>query len=158
MELPKPEPGRVIRYEFLWRDEAEAGLEYGEKPRPCAIIVAVINEAGRTDTVVASITHTPPTAPAEGIEVPAQVRAHLGLDEQLARVVVTDLNVFAWPGFDLSPIPGRDPPTCDYGMLPSKLFDKIKTRILAVNRQLKSATSRDQSPTGQPDRPKKPRR
>lgn len=143
MELPKPEPGLVISFEFLWQHEAQDGLEYGQKSRPCAIIIAVTNEAGKTETVVAPITHTPPAAPTEGVEIPLRVRAHLGLDEKPAWVIVTDLNKFTWPGFDLSPIAGRDPARYDYGMLPPRLFENIKTRILAVDGKLKAATVRD---------------
>lgn len=143
MPLPKPEPGLVICYEFLWRDEAWNGLEYGQKRRPCAIIVAVTDEAGKIATIVAPITHTPPILPSEGIEIPPGVKSHLGLDADPAWVIVTDLNQFTWPGFDLGPIPGRKPTQYAYGMLPPRFFDQIKRRILSLDARLKSATSRD---------------
>ncbi|MGH6974159.1 MAG: growth inhibitor PemK [Stellaceae bacterium] len=151
MPLPRPEPGLVVCYEFLWRDEARSGLEYGQKQRPCAIIVAVTDSTGKTETIVAPITHTPPTAPSEGIEILSAIKSHLGLDAAPAWAIVTDLNRFIWPGFDLSPIPGRKPPRYAYGMLPPRFFDRIKRRILAIDARLKSATPRDQRPaTGKP--------
>lgn len=143
MPPPKPEPGLVISYEFLWEHEAQGGLEYGQKPRPCAIIVALVTQEGKTEVVVAPITHTSPTPPTVGIEIPAKVKARLGLDAQPSWVIATDLNVFTWPGFDLAPIPGCDPPRYDYGVLPPKLFERIKKRILAIDAELKSATKRD---------------
>jgi hypothetical protein len=32
--LPKPEPGLVIRYSYLWHDEHRQGREEGVKDRP----------------------------------------------------------------------------------------------------------------------------
>ena len=46
MTFPSPQPGLVIRYSYLWRREAAAGREEGVKDRPCAVIVAVTDEAG----------------------------------------------------------------------------------------------------------------
>jgi hypothetical protein len=157
MPLPKPEPGLVICYEFLWRDEAREGLEYGLKKRPCAIIVAVTDATGKTEAIVAPITHAPPIAPSEGIEIPPRVQTHLGLDAEPAWVIVTDLNRFIWPGFDLSPIPGRTPARYAYGMLPPRFFEQIKRRILSLDARLKSATTRDRrSSTGKPVRTARP--
>jgi hypothetical protein len=41
-----------------------------------------------------------------------------------------ELNRFAWPGFDLRPIPGR-PGEYSYGMLPPDLFQRLREGILA---------------------------
>jgi hypothetical protein len=82
MPLPRPEPGLVIPYEYLWQDEAARRKEWGKKIRPCAIIVAVTGESGEIETVVAPITHLEPTPPSEGIEIPLRVKKQLGLDEQ----------------------------------------------------------------------------
>jgi hypothetical protein len=32
MPLPIPEPGLIINYEFLWREEKERGLDHGLAP------------------------------------------------------------------------------------------------------------------------------
>ena len=143
MPLPKPEPGLVIHYEYLWRHERAAGQDQGSKKRPCAIIVAVATKAGATEVVVAPITHSEPVPPSEGIEIPLKVKQHLGLDDQRSWVVVTDLNAFNWPGFDLHPVPNSPPGTFDYGFLPPKLHQQIVERIKQVG-GTGLATNRDE--------------
>lgn len=132
MPLPRPEPGLVIHYEYLWRHEHEASFSQGEKRRPCAIIVAVTTENGATETVVAPITHRRPTPPSVGIEIPLKVKRHLGLDNAPSWVIVTDLNVFDWPGVDLYPVPGGPPGVFDYGLLPPRLFETIRAAVLVA--------------------------
>ncbi len=129
MPLPKPEPGLVIHYEYLWRHEHERGEERGEKRRPCAIVVAVSAAGGEVECVVAPITHREPRPPSEGIEIPPRVKLYLGLDDQRSWIVVTDLNVFMWPGVDLYPVPKRGPGAFEYGHLPPRLFDIVRDRI-----------------------------
>jgi hypothetical protein len=41
MPLPRPEPGLVIHFGYLWRHEHEAGQEDGSTSRPCLIVMAV---------------------------------------------------------------------------------------------------------------------
>ena len=49
MPLPKPVPGLVVRYSYLWHREYLAGREEGQKDRPCAIVAAIrADEAGIT--------------------------------------------------------------------------------------------------------------
>jgi len=128
MNLPVPRPGMVIRYGFLWSNEraAEAG-----KDRPCAIVVAARLEAsGDIRTIVAPITHRPPDDPTASIEIPATTCRSLGLDGGRHWLRLDELNSFAWPGFDLRPIPGRLG-RYDYGMLPPRLFQRLRDGILA---------------------------
>lgn len=129
MPLPRPEPGLVIHYEYLWRHENLRGEESGEKRRPCAIIIGLVSEGGEIETVVAPITHREPTPPSEGIEIPLRVKQHLGLDDRRSWVIVTDLNAFPWPGIDIYPVPNSPPGTFAYGFLPPRLFEKIRVRI-----------------------------
>jgi hypothetical protein len=132
MPLPRPEPGLVIHYEYLWQYESERGQETGAKSRPCAIIVAVTGETGQIETVVAPITHSEPRPPAEGVEIPGRVKRSLGLDDDRSWVIVTDLNTFVWPGIDIYPVPRTPSGTYEYGHLPPKLFDQIRDRITAI--------------------------
>lgn len=132
MPLPKPEPGLVIHFEYLWRHEHEAGSDQGEKKRPCAIVVAATVESGVVETVVAPITHRRPSPPSKGIEIPLRVKRHLGLDDEPSWVIVTDLNVFEWPGVDIYPVPGSRPGVFDYGFLPPRLFEEIRTAVAAA--------------------------
>jgi hypothetical protein len=130
--LPRPEPGLVIAYDYLWRHEHEAGRDYGSKIRPCAIVVAVENNSGATEVVVAPITHLEPMPPSQGIEIPPKVKQHLGLDHDRSWVIVNDLNVFTWPGFDLHPVPNAGAGIYHYGFLPPKLHRAIAERITAL--------------------------
>jgi hypothetical protein len=54
MALPEPAPGLVICYSYLWHDERRRGVDEGRKDRPCAIVVARIDEAGDTSSSVKS--------------------------------------------------------------------------------------------------------
>ncbi|HIJ37432.1 MAG TPA: growth inhibitor PemK [Rhodospirillaceae bacterium] len=143
MPLPKPEPGLVIHYEYLWRHEHERGDVEGQKRRPCAIVVAVQNIHGNQETVVAPITHLEPQAPAEGIEIPLRVKKYLGLDDQRSWVIVSDLNVFLWPGVDIYQVPNLPSGTFAYGLLPPVLFEQIRARIEALGTLL---TQRSEDP------------
>jgi hypothetical protein len=134
MPLPKPEPGLVIAYEYLWRDEHEAGRHQGSKVRPCAIVVAVEKRAGMTEVLVAPITHLEPMPPSEGIEIPLRVKQHLGLDHERSWIIVTDLNAFVWPGYDIRPVPNSASGEFVYGFLPPKLHTAIVRRIAALSR------------------------
>ncbi|WP_256940784.1 hypothetical protein [Acetobacter indonesiensis] len=60
MSLPKPEPGLVISYAYLWRHEHHRGLEEGRQHRPCVTVLAGEKAGIRaTRVTVASVTHTP---------------------------------------------------------------------------------------------------
>ena len=65
MSLPRPEPGLVIRYSYLWLREHHEGREEGVKDRPCAIILATSDQAGNIKTLVVPVTHSPPQRSAE---------------------------------------------------------------------------------------------
>jgi hypothetical protein len=130
MSLPIPKPGLVIRYSFLWSNEKAKGATEGSKDRPCAIVVAArLNVDGDIDTIVAPITHQPPEDPTASIEIPAAICKSLGLDSGRHWLRLDELNRFAWPGFDLHPLPGK-PGQYEYGMLPPGLFQKLREGIL----------------------------
>ncbi len=135
MSLPKPVPGLVISYAYLWAREHTTGAEEGRKYRPCAIVAARQVIAGREIVTVVPITHTPPSKPADAIELPSALKAHLGLDDQPSWVVVTEVNDFHWPGPDLRPRHGVTPSRFDYGMLPPRFFAHIRDRILKLHQQ-----------------------
>src|SRR5690348_6998323 len=73
-----PEPADVISYSYLWSHEAEAGEESGRKDRPVVVVVARVAQQDSTALLVAPITHTPPEYAADAIEIPANVKQHLG--------------------------------------------------------------------------------
>ncbi|WP_296745435.1 hypothetical protein [Mesorhizobium sp.] len=133
MSLPKPVPGLVISYSYLWAQEHKGGAEDGRKNRPCAIVAARRIVEGREVVTVVPITHSAPADPADGIELPAPLKAYLGLDEMPSWVVVSETNDFLWPGPDLRPIPGSTPARFHYGMLPPRFYGYLRDRILQAH-------------------------
>ena len=116
----------------MWSAEADQGAVEGNKDRPCAIVVAARTDAaGQIRTIVAPITHSPPTDPSTSLEIPPQTCRVLGLDEGRHWLRLDELNRFDWPGFDPRPRPdGRT----DYGMLPPGLFEESRRGILDLRR------------------------
>lgn len=132
--LPNPTPGLVIRYAYLWRDEAARGREHGTKDRPCAVVVATQRVGGALRVVVAPITHAAPADPTAAIEIPASTKQRLGLDQDRSWIVVNEVNVFTWPGPDLRPIPTRSGRTFAYGYLSSGIVRAMIEGVRAAMR------------------------
>ena len=133
MSLPTPVPGLVISYSYLWAREHNRGAEEGRKDRPSAIVAARQVIEGHEVVTVVPVTHTPPTDPADAIEIPPALKAHLGLDDARSWIIVTETNDFLWPGPDLRPIPGSQPSRFSYGMLPPRFFAHVRDRILQAH-------------------------
>lgn len=132
MPLPDPTPGLVIGYAYLWHEKARRGQEDGDKDRPCVIVLSTVRDESGAVVTVAPITHSPPTDPEAAVELPAETKRRLGLDDERSWVLVGEVNRFRWPGPDLRPIPGSDPPSFSYGLLPAKLFLRIRERLIDV--------------------------
>ncbi|MCI0465616.1 MAG: type II toxin-antitoxin system PemK/MazF family toxin [Beijerinckiaceae bacterium] len=133
MSIPAPRPGLVICYSYLWATEYTKGIEGGRKNRPCVIIAARQIIEGREVVTVVPITHTTPANPDDAVEIPAALKAYLGLDDLPSWVVVTETNDFLWPGPDLWPLPSTMPNRYDYGMLPPRFFTHIRDKILQAH-------------------------
>jgi len=133
VSLPRPEPGLVIRYAYLWQREAELGREEGVKDRPCAIVAAVVRQDNLTRVIALPITHSQPSAEVIAVEIPPAVKRHLGLDSDRSWIIVSEGNDFTWPGPDLRPQPGADLATVAYGFLPPKLFAIVQQRFLDLH-------------------------
>ena len=82
MAFPKPFPGLIIRYSYLWHSEFKTGQEEGSKDRPCAIIASIRDENEEMRVLVLPVTHTPPARPELAVEIPAKVKARLQLDSE----------------------------------------------------------------------------
>lgn len=125
-----PAIGDVIRYAYLWSHEHAAGRDEGSKDRPAAVVALLRGENGRDEVVVFPITSTAPVEDGAGVEIPAPTRARLGLQSEPCWVVVTEANVFAWPGPDL-----RRPDTGEngfvYGSMPHALMATIRQAFAA---------------------------
>ena len=81
--LPDPKPGLVVRYGYLWADEAASGQDQG-KTRPACLVATIDPAVLPRYAVLLPITYTPPADDSVGIEVPARVRNALGLDDARA--------------------------------------------------------------------------
>jgi hypothetical protein len=142
MTLLPPQPGQVIRYAYLWWNEARAGREDGTKDRPCSIVLNRITTAGRTVAYILPITHTPPLKKEDGVEIPQATKQRLGLDTERSWIITTELNRFNWPGPDLRPTAAGE---YIYGYLPEKLLRLVLESVKknARDRRLKTIPRSD---------------
>lgn len=139
--LPDPEPGLVLNYSYLWKRQAERGAEEGAKDRPAVIVLAQSQQDGGRLMTVVPVTSSRPGTGRAAIEIPDKVAKHLGLTAERSWVVVDEVNRFVWPGPDLRPLPGT-PSRFAYGVVPPKLFARIKAELLAAYnaRRLRAVT------------------
>lgn len=132
MKLPDPKVGSVIRYSYLWADEAASGAKEGRKDRPSLVLaLAVQVAAGETEVLALAITHSRPRAKSDAIALSPAICAALGLDEEAAWVVTTEANAFVWPGPDIRAVPGRKPSTPIYGQMPRPVLVQAARSYLA---------------------------
>jgi hypothetical protein len=140
MAFPTPKPGLLIRYSFLWREDAARGQEEGDKDRPCAVVLTTANDRGETIVTVLPVTHTPPRNRDLAVEIPAGTKRRLGLDDDRSWIVVTDANRFIWPGPDLRPSRRGDTSSVAYGLLPAKLFEELRDKLVKAIEARQAAT------------------
>jgi hypothetical protein len=130
--LKEPERGSVIRYAYLWADEAARRQSEGLKDRPVVVIaISIVDEGGNKRIYALAVTHSAPSGPDDAVEIPSAVKRTLGLDAERSWVVTREANAFIWPGPDIRIVPGSDPATAIYGRLPTKLLDKVIASYLA---------------------------
>ena len=91
------------------------------------VVVARTQTGDRTQVLVVPVTHREPEG-GEGVEIPAPVKRHLGLDNERSWIITTELNSFNWPGPDIRLVHGGDDPF--YGEIPAKLFEEMRVSIL----------------------------
>jgi hypothetical protein len=128
--LPTPEPGLVLRYSYLWLREYRKGREEGAKDRPCAIVLALRNQDRETQVLVVPVTHRQPPNLDEAIELPHAIQQHLGLDAERSWVVLSESNLFDWPGPDLRRVGDRNNRSVAYGFLPPRFFEALRRRFI----------------------------
>jgi hypothetical protein len=126
---PKPIPGLVLHFSYLWRDQHRKGLEESTKDRPCVVVLAIVHTDADSFVFVAPITHTPPRTASDAVAIPSDAKRRLGLDDAPSWIVVSELNRFHWPGSDLRPLPGVKPIRFEYGMIPPGLLRQVKTGL-----------------------------
>lgn len=143
MAFPVPEPGLVISYSYLWRYEHQTGKQEGRKHRPAVIVLSIEKQDETRIVTVAPVTHIKPRDLMSCVEIPPSVKQYLGLDHQKSWVILNEVNQFAWPGYDLTPVPGTKN-KFEYGFLPPKLFDIIKAGVLdLIIKRRAGVTNRD---------------
>jgi len=130
----EPTPGLVIRYDFLWKDDHDAGLVHGRKDRPCTIIlVSEPRENDAREVIVCAISHMPPDRDAAAVEIPHKVAQHLGLDDERMWIKTDQVNVFQWEEGRLpfGVTPAREG-EWSFGVMPFQLakaaFDQVRER------------------------------
>lgn len=98
--------GHIFRYSYLWHSQHREGREEGDKDRPCLVVALVAMHEDGSPVVrrVLPITHTPPSDPANAIEIPSAAKLRLRLDGEQSWIVLTESNRFA-PG--RAPVSGR---------------------------------------------------
>jgi hypothetical protein len=122
MPLPKPEPGLVIRYDYLWLGETARA---SGKERPACLVATLEDAADPQLVLILPITHSRPKAGTVGIEIPQAVSERLGLDAARSWIVISQANVDFWPNAGLAPVPGKRGAYA-YGYLPPGLFEKVR--------------------------------
>ncbi len=138
---PGLKPGAVFNYSYLWHREFAAGRIEGRKDRPAvALAVAVSDRDGRAHVMALPVTHSRPSNPDFGVELPAATKQLLGLDYAPSWVITTEAVRFAWPGADVRRVPGRSGPL--YGYVSAKLLQTIAKSFL-LNRQRGGTVSFD---------------
>lgn len=135
-----PRAGDVIRYAYLWDDEAQAGRAEGVKDRPCAVVVRA-DDADASHLLVVPITHTPPRDEADAVELPTATKRRLGLDDARSWIVIREANRFRWPGPDVRPLPGQGLESAILGPLPRTLYVKVRDRFIARWKRANAATT-----------------
>jgi hypothetical protein len=138
--LPEPKPGLIIRYDYLWVEEAVAGRDQG-KDRPACLVATSDSPSRPRFVVILPITHSPPAGDTIGIQIPPRVRQAVGLDDEPCWVIVSEHNVDEWPNAGLQPVRGR-PGVFSYGFVPPRLFAEIKRKFLDLTRRNRSTRVR----------------
>jgi mRNA-degrading endonuclease toxin of MazEF toxin-antitoxin module len=131
MPIPAPEKGLVIRYEYVWRDQDEAGREEAVKDRPCMVVGAITAASGGGQRVfIVPFTTAPPRDPDTSLEIPANIRRRLGLDDRRSWIRTDEANIEdGWPQ-SVVPVP-RGPARGNfaYGTMPVGFFQTVREHM-----------------------------
>lgn len=123
----------VLRYDYLWSQEAIQGRQQG-KDRPTCLVAASDSRINPSYVVLLPITHSRPTGDTIGIEIPDKVKKAIGLDDEPSWVIVSDYNIDEWPNAGLGQIPGKSG-VYSYGFLPPSLFATVKSKFTQLVRE-----------------------
>lgn len=107
-----------------------------------AVLLATRTDAGDLRVIVLPITHAPPQNRENAVEIPAATKQRLGLDDDQSWVVLSEGNIFTWPGPDLRFARDRGASSVALGFLPAGLFNIIRNRFLALHERHKAQVAR----------------
>jgi hypothetical protein len=130
MPLPRPEPGLVIRYDYLWLRDTGAARVAG-KERPACIVATLDSDIAPRLVLILPITHSQPKGDTVGVEIPLDVARKLGLDAARSWIVISEANVEFWPNAGLAPVP-RSRGAFASGFLPPALFETVRKRFATL--------------------------
>jgi hypothetical protein len=71
--------------------------------------------------------------PDVGIEIPQPVKSRLKLDAERSWVIISEANIFAWPGPDLRPLPGQGLESISYGVFAPAFFRLLREAYLRLD-------------------------
>ena len=107
---------------------AAAAARPAVNPWLIAILVALASFMEVLDTTIANVALN-------------YISGGLGVSaDEASWVVLDELNTFAWPGYDLRPIPGS-PGRYAYGMLPPRFFTQIIERLRSLRAKRRVRTT-----------------
>jgi hypothetical protein len=87
----------------------------------------------KTHIMVLPITCSAPKDNAFRIQIPKGIKRYLGMDEEPLWVVISEVNEFIWPGYDLRTVSSR--PDGAYGFIPPQFFKQIREELLKLHRR-----------------------
>ena len=99
------------------------------KDRPAVVVLATTVRDGLTEVVVAPVTTKSPLSAGDGVEMPAAVMAHLGLDDQRCWIITSEVNRFIWPGPDIRAVDRRGSSSPYFGKIPARLLEAIRNNM-----------------------------
>lgn len=117
--IPKPAPGLILRYGYLWLEELRSGRVDPSKDRPACILMQAAKQAADDlplarsasiasgDVIIFPITTRPLRAGDLGVELLPDEKRLCRLDPEIPSwLVVSEFNADSWPNPDIALIPG----------------------------------------------------
>lgn len=128
--MPAPVEGPIVRYEYLWAREHDAGRRMSKDRPACLMLVAAAaGAAGSHRVYLAPITHAQPGPDVPALEIPLDEKRRLGLDDLPSWLVLSEVNVDIWPE---GPTGAVGAPNGVYGRLSYPLFRRAAVLLAAA--------------------------
>jgi hypothetical protein len=133
-----PHVGDVIRYRYLWAEEAAQGLDPKVPHRPCIVVQAAPLPDKKWEVLVVPLTDNPQSG-GKWMTVPENVRRNAGLlDKDASYVVFHEGNAFRWPSWDVIPIDARRPKKVVRGRITEGFMGAVRAGFASVRAEHKA--------------------